>query len=84
MSNENQGHTRADHQQAASKFECPNALGIVRHSTLWVKPKLVAVIKFLQWTDANHLRHAAFVALRTDKDPRTVVREDKAQYEREK
>jgi hypothetical protein len=30
----------------------------------------------LEWTtDANLLRHAAFVGLRADKDPRKVVRE---------
>jgi bifunctional non-homologous end joining protein LigD len=43
---------------------------------VWVKPKLVAEITFLEWTtDANLLRHAAFVGLRADKDPRKVVRE---------
>jgi ATP-dependent DNA ligase len=43
---------------------------------VWVKPKLVAEIAFLEWTtDANLLRHAAFVGLRADKDPRKVVRE---------
>jgi ATP-dependent DNA ligase len=43
---------------------------------VWVKQKLVAEIAFLQWTtDANLLRHAAFVRLRADKDPRKVVRE---------
>jgi bifunctional non-homologous end joining protein LigD len=53
-----------------------NACGIVRHSTLWVKPKLVAEVAFLEWTtDANLLRHAAFVGLRQDKNPREVVRE---------
>ena len=75
MSDENQEHTRADRQQAASQFGCPNALGIVRHPTLWVKPKIAAETEFSEWKDANRLRHAAFVALRTDKDPRAVVRE---------
>jgi bifunctional non-homologous end joining protein LigD len=32
-------------------------------------------IDFLEWTDANHLRHPKFVALRDDKEPRKVVRE---------
>lgn len=30
--------------------------------------------EFLEWTDANHLRHTEF-GLRDDKDPRKVVRE---------
>ena len=32
----------------------------------WLKPRLVAAIKFLEWTVDNHLRHPKFVALRDD------------------
>lgn len=42
---------------------------------VWVQPKLVANFEFLEWTDSNHVRHIKFVGLRSDKDPRTVVRE---------
>jgi len=42
---------------------------------IWVKPKLVANFEFLEWTDSNHVRHIKFVALRSDKDPLSVVRE---------
>lgn len=42
---------------------------------IWVRPRLVANFEFLEWTDANHVRHIKFVALRSDKDPLTVVRE---------
>jgi ATP-dependent DNA ligase len=31
---------------------------------VWVKPELVAEIEFLEWTDANHLRHTSFVGLK--------------------
>jgi bifunctional non-homologous end joining protein LigD len=41
----------------------------------WLKPELVAQIAFTEWTEANQLRHAHFVALRDDKHPREVVRE---------
>jgi bifunctional non-homologous end joining protein LigD len=41
----------------------------------WVKPRLAANFEFLEWTDSNHVRHIKFVAMRPDKDPRTVVRE---------
>ncbi|MDB6150352.1 MAG: putative ATP-dependent ligase [Chthoniobacter sp.] len=41
----------------------------------WVKPKLVCQVAFLEWTDAGHLRHCTFLAMRSDKDPRQVVRE---------
>jgi ATP-dependent DNA ligase len=42
---------------------------------VWLKPKAVAQIEFLEWTGADHLRHTRFVALRDDKVPYTVVRE---------
>ncbi len=41
----------------------------------WVRPKLVAQIEFLEWTGADHLRHARWVELRNDQDPRNVVKE---------
>ena len=41
----------------------------------WVKPKLVCQVAFLQWTDAGHLRHCTFIAMRDDKKPTEVVRE---------
>ena len=41
----------------------------------WVKPKLVAQIRFVEWTADQHLRHAAFMGLRDDKAPRDVWRE---------
>jgi bifunctional non-homologous end joining protein LigD len=42
---------------------------------IWVKPTLVVQIEFLEWTDADHLRHSKFVGLRADKDARKVVKE---------
>ena len=41
----------------------------------WVKPELVAEVAFAEWTRDNILRQPAFVGLRSDKDPKTVVRE---------
>jgi bifunctional non-homologous end joining protein LigD len=41
----------------------------------WLEPELVAQIEFTEWTDKNHLRHAPFLGLRDDKDPRQVTRE---------
>jgi ATP-dependent DNA ligase len=42
---------------------------------VWVWPEIVAQIEFLEWTDADHLRHSKFARLRDDKDPRSVVKE---------
>jgi DNA ligase D-like protein (predicted ligase) len=42
---------------------------------VWVRPKLVAQIEFLEWTESDHLRHSMFVGLREDKGPMGVVKE---------
>ncbi len=42
---------------------------------VWVRPKLVAQIEFLEWTESDHLRHSKFAGLRDDKNPRGVVKE---------
>jgi DNA ligase D-like protein (predicted ligase) len=41
----------------------------------WLKPKLVAQIRFVEWTADDHLRHAAFLGLREDKAATAVGRE---------
>jgi DNA ligase D-like protein (predicted ligase) len=41
----------------------------------WVRPLLVAQIRFVEWTADGHLRHAAFLGLREDKEAREVRRE---------
>jgi len=44
-------------------------------SVTWLKPELVAVIKFTEITEDGVFRHPAFVAMRSDKKAKTVVRE---------
>jgi bifunctional non-homologous end joining protein LigD len=41
----------------------------------WVKPQLVAEVRFTAWTRDGVLRHPAFIALRSDKEPEKIVRE---------
>lgn len=41
----------------------------------WVKPVLVAEVSFAEWTKDGHLRHSVFHALRSDKDPKSIIRE---------
>jgi bifunctional non-homologous end joining protein LigD len=41
--------------------------------TTWVKPKLVAEVKFTEWTSAGEMRHPSFLGLRGDKKPEDVV-----------
>jgi bifunctional non-homologous end joining protein LigD len=42
----------------------------------WIKPELVAEIKYLEFTPDGLLRAPVFVALRSDKDPKECVRGD--------
>ena len=41
----------------------------------WLKPQLVAVIEFLEWTPDHHLRHPKCVAIREDRNAAEVTRE---------
>jgi bifunctional non-homologous end joining protein LigD len=41
----------------------------------WVKPVLVGLFEFLEWTPDGHLRHARFMGLRDGREPRKVTRE---------
>lgn len=42
---------------------------------IWLSPKVVVQIRFVEWTADGNLRHAAFVAMRADKQPRRITRE---------
>jgi DNA ligase D-like protein (predicted ligase) len=42
---------------------------------VWLRPETVAQVEFLEWTEADRLRHSKFAGLREDKDPRQVVKE---------
>jgi bifunctional non-homologous end joining protein LigD len=42
--------------------------------TVWVKPELVAEVRFQNWTDDGHLRAPVFLRLREDVDPKSVRR----------
>ncbi|HHZ00684.1 MAG TPA: DNA ligase, partial [Tissierellia bacterium] len=42
---------------------------------IWLEPKLAAEIKFAEWTRDNLLRHASYLGLRKDKDPKGIKKE---------
>jgi bifunctional non-homologous end joining protein LigD len=44
----------------------------------WVQPRLVAQVRFTEWTADGKLRHPAFQGLREDKKPEECVREKPA------
>lgn len=41
----------------------------------FIKPELVAQVKYTEWTETGSLRHPVFIALRSDKSPKDVKRE---------
>ncbi len=57
-----------------SRFGGGMTAGMMREVT-WVKPELVAQVRFTEWTGDGMLRHPVFLGLRTDKPARDVGRE---------
>lgn len=43
--------------------------------TTWAKPKLVAEVKFTEWTSSGEMRHPVYLGLRQDKRAESVVLE---------
>jgi bifunctional non-homologous end joining protein LigD len=56
---------------AVEKISTPD-----RRGALWIKPTLVAQVRFATWTSDNLVRQAAFLGLREDKPPAEVTREE--------
>jgi bifunctional non-homologous end joining protein LigD len=56
---------------------CPFATRPPLHSpTVWLKPEIVAEVKFQNWTQDDYLRAPVFLRLRDDVDPKQVRRPD--------
>jgi ATP-dependent DNA ligase len=51
------------------------AIGLPRLRAHWVRPNIVVQVGFIQWTKYGKLRHPRLLNMRTDKNPREVVRE---------
>ena len=69
---------RAELKKRLSKDETgePAARGAPRmRDARWVQPKLVAQVRFTEWTRDGSLRHPSFQGLREDKGPHETARE---------
>ena len=64
-------------ERATSVFAAPPKMPKIRKGdVVWVEPKLVCEVEFLEWTHDGHLRAPSFQGLRDDKSARAVKRED--------
>jgi bifunctional non-homologous end joining protein LigD len=63
------------HFASTARDDSPFGAGRVPKGVRFVEPDLVAEIRFTEWTSVGNIRHPTFLGLRTDKDPRDVVRE---------
>jgi len=59
-------------QTTASPFDTNTCVAGKPH---WVRPVLLAEVSFGEWTHGNHVRHAVFRGLRSDKVPERITRE---------
>lgn len=63
-----------DVEQAASPFG-DVVLSTIGRTFHWAKPSFVVEVAFGEWTPEGSLRHPVYLGLRSDKDPRDVIRE---------
>jgi ATP-dependent DNA ligase len=51
------------------------SVGLPRLRAHWTRPEVVVQVAFIEWTVHGKLRHPRLLGIRTDKNPRDVVRE---------
>ena len=55
--------------------EFPTAVIPETKTTTWVEPRMVCEVRYREWTPDGLLRHAAFLRMRDDKDPKDCERQ---------
>ena len=64
----------ASRLKALQTEKCPFATKpVTREKAYWVKPELVARVKYGGWTDGRHLRQPTFLGLQEDHDPKNCT-----------
>lgn len=67
--------TFAGLERAAPPFGEGLPTGFRLRDAVWIEPRIVCEVAFMEWTHHGHIRHASYQGLRPDKEPRDVVRE---------
>jgi len=50
-----------------------NTKPVSRRPVIWVRPEVVAEVRYYEWTPAGHLRHPVFLRMRDDIDTHVVI-----------
>jgi bifunctional non-homologous end joining protein LigD len=58
-----------------AKSPFTKAVGLPRVRAHWVRPEIVVLVAFIEWTMHGKLRHSRLLGIRTDKSARDVIRE---------
>jgi bifunctional non-homologous end joining protein LigD len=62
------------HRDASPFHPVPKMPRVRKNDVQWVEPKLVAQVRYGEWTHDGHLRHPAYLGLRDDKAADDVTR----------
>jgi len=63
------------HRETPPFAAAPKMPRVRKGDVQWVEPRLVAEVRFGEWTHDGHLRHPAYLGLRDDRDAADVVAE---------
>jgi len=61
------------HRDTPAFAEVPKMPRVRKGDVQWVEPRLVAQVRYGEWTHDGHLRHPAYLGLRDDKDADEVT-----------
>ena len=71
------------HRDTPPFAEAPKMPRVRKGDVQWVEPRLVAQVRYGEWTHDGHLRHPAYLGLRDDKEADEVTRRHGAGAARE-
>jgi bifunctional non-homologous end joining protein LigD len=62
-------------ERVAAPFAVGLPKGFKLRNAIWLEPRIVCEVAFMEWTSHGHVRHPSYQGLRPDKSPAEVVRE---------